>query len=70
MWAVIDKETKQVIGMLEPIATQKEIDKALKNYDLVLMTLENSPASLYGYYVDGKFTPPLPNGGAGMKGTM
>jgi hypothetical protein len=70
MWAVIEKNTKQVIGILEPTATQKDINEALEKHDLVTMTLENSPASLYGYYIDGKFTPPLPNGGAGSKGTM
>ena len=58
MWAIIDRNTKQVISMLEPTATQEEIDKVLEKDDLVLMTLDNSPAYIYGYYIDGKFTHP------------
>ncbi len=63
MWAIINRETKQVVSMLEPIATQEEIDKMLIDFDLVLMTMDNSPAHLFGYYEEGKFTPPKLNGG-------
>jgi hypothetical protein len=63
MWAIINRETKQVVSMLEPMATQNEIDAMLIDFDLVLMTIDNSPAHLFGYYEEGKFTPPKPNGG-------
>ena len=58
MWAIIDRSSKQVLSILEPMATQEEIDKVLEKDDLVLMTLDNSPAYIYGYYIDGKFTNP------------
>ena len=58
MWAIIDKKSKQVIGYLEPIATQEAIDQTLETHDLILMTEKNSPAYVLGYYIDGKFTRP------------
>lgn len=58
MWAILDKITQQVIGCLEPIATQEDINITLKTHDLIKMTLENSPAYIGGYYSNGKFTDP------------
>jgi hypothetical protein len=58
MWALIDKETKIVIGALMPDAPLEEIEKAKTKWDLVAMTLENSPATIDYKYIDGKFYPP------------
>ena len=61
MWAIINKKTNQVVDILEPTAMQDEIEKKSKKYNLVAMTIENSPAYLYGYYVNNKFTKPIEN---------
>ena len=55
MWALIDKETQIVIGALMPDAPLKEIEKAKTKWDLIPMTLENSPATIGNKYLDGKF---------------
>jgi hypothetical protein len=55
MWAVLDKKTQIVIGILLPTATAEEIQQAENDYDLVLMTLENSPARIGDKYEDNKF---------------
>ena len=59
MWAIINKKTNQVVDILEPTATQNMIKEKLEKYDLVAMTLDNSPAYLYGYYVNNKFIKPI-----------
>ena len=58
MWAIINKETKIVIGALMPDAPLEEVEKIKQDYDLVAMTLENSPATIDYKYIDGKFYPP------------
>jgi len=55
MWAILDKDSKTVIGVLPP-DTPKEI--RLKEFNekmLIEMTLENSPAWTGAKYVNGKF---------------
>jgi len=58
MWATVDKQTQQVVGMVQPTATQEEINEAYKLFDLIEMTVDNSPAYLNGYYINGRFTKP------------
>lgn len=55
MWAVIDKETQIVLGALLPDTPLVEVEKASKKYDIVLMTIDNSPASVGDKYEEGKF---------------
>ena len=55
MWALLDKNTDIVIGVLPPDATPEGIKKCKKDFNLVLMTLENSPATIGDKYKDGKF---------------
>lgn len=57
MWAAIHKDTKEVIGAILPTATITELQKAEKIFDLVLMTLENSPAKIGDKYENNKFIP-------------
>ena len=57
MWAVINKTTQIVVGVLPPNANQEQINEAEKNFDLVLMTIENSPATIGFEYKNGKFIP-------------
>jgi hypothetical protein len=50
MWAILDKKTQIVLGVLTPDAPMQEIKKINKNYDLILMTLQNSPAKIGDKY--------------------
>jgi hypothetical protein len=58
MWALLDKKTKIVIGALPPNTLLEEIEKIKETYNLIAMTLENSPATIGDKYIDGKFYPP------------
>lgn len=55
MWAILDKNSKTVIGVLPPDTPEeirlKEFDKKM----LIEMTLENSPAWTGAKYINGKF---------------
>jgi hypothetical protein len=55
MWAILDKKTQIVLGVLTPDAPMQEIKKINKNYDLILMTLQNSPAKIGDKYENGRF---------------
>jgi hypothetical protein len=55
MWAVINKKTQIVIGVLLPDATTDQIEQTEKIHDLVLMTIDNSPATIGDTYRNGKF---------------
>jgi hypothetical protein len=55
MWALLDKKTQIVIGGLMPDASEENIKEAEKHYDLIPMTLENSPATIGYKYSNNKF---------------
>ena len=55
MWAVLDKKTQIVVGVVYPTVDVKTIEEHKKNYDLVFMTPENSPASFGNKYENNKF---------------
>jgi hypothetical protein len=55
MWAVIDKKTQVVVGAIMPDTSIDEVKNAEKEFDIVKMTIENSPASVGDKYLDGKF---------------
>jgi len=55
MWAVINKKTQIVVGVLPPDATAEQIKQSEEIFDLVLMTIENSPATIGDKYENGKF---------------
>jgi hypothetical protein len=57
MWAVIDKETQVVVGAIMPDTNLDEVKNAEKEFDIVKMTIENSPASVGDKYANGKFYP-------------
>ena len=60
MWAVIDIDKETVIGVIPPTYSEEEAYKLVApySYDLVKMTLENSPAYSQGKYKENKFYPP------------
>lgn len=55
MWALLNKETQIVLGVCTPDADSKTLDKLVQEYDLILMTPENSPATIGDKYKNGKF---------------
>jgi hypothetical protein len=55
MWAVIDKQTQIVVGAIMPDAKIEDVKNAENDFDIVEMTLENSPASIGDKYEEGKF---------------
>jgi hypothetical protein len=56
MWAILDKKTQTVLGVCPPNANQKTLNKLVKEYDLIFMTPENSPATIGDKYKNEKFT--------------
>lgn len=60
MWAIINNNN-EVISCLHPDAPEEEVERLKKEFTLIFMTLENSPAYLKGQYKDGKFYPPVTN---------
>lgn len=60
MWAQIGRDGKTVIGSFPPDVPEEIVysESEAAGYTVVKMTLENSPAWVYGTYVDGKFYPP------------
>jgi hypothetical protein len=58
MWAMLDKDNETVIACFPPDVPVNEMLKEADGRDLILMTLENSPAYVKGKYKDGKFYPP------------
>jgi hypothetical protein len=52
MWALVDKDTKLVLGCITSVTYEKALEISNENI-LVEMTLENSPASI-GDFWDGK----------------
>lgn len=55
MWAVIDKKTQIVVGSILPTASLEEVKRIEKTFDVVRMTLDNSPATIGDTYKNGKF---------------
>jgi pentose-5-phosphate-3-epimerase len=55
MWAVINKTTQIVIGVILPDTNIEEVKKIAKQFDVVFMTLENSPANIGDKYINNKF---------------
>ena len=55
MWAVIDKKTQIVLGVIPPDINIEKVNQAKIVYDLVLMTPDNSPATIGDKYENGKF---------------
>lgn len=60
MWALIDKKTNIVIDCIAGVSYEEAIKKAGSDYYLVEMTLDNSPAYVFGHY-DGEFFFPPEN---------
>jgi hypothetical protein len=58
MWAVIDKESKIVVGIFPPNVSQDEMLKEASGKILIQMTPDNSPGYINGTYENGKFYPP------------
>jgi hypothetical protein len=55
MWAMLDKN-KIVIGALIPTTPLEEIIKIQnEGYEVIPMTIENSPATIGSKYENGKF---------------
>jgi hypothetical protein len=55
---MLDRDNKTVLAVFPP---DINIDKMLLDANgrtLIAMTVENSPAFLNGFYIDGKFYPP------------
>jgi hypothetical protein len=57
MWAVLNKKSQIVVGVLLPDATLEAYKEAEKDYDLIAMTLENSPATIGYIYKNNNFYP-------------
>ena len=55
MWAIVSKETQIVIGALMPDAPLNVYENLKKQYDVIAITLDNSPAAQGDIYKDGKF---------------
>ncbi len=55
MWAVLDYDNKTVIGIVPPDKTIQDFEEEINGRTVVKMTLENSPAYLFGTYKNGKF---------------
>ena len=55
MWALLNKLTNIVEGVLIPTAPPKVIEEAKNKWNLIEMTLENSPASIGDKYINNKF---------------
>ena len=55
MWAIIEKEKNIVIGYLTPDTNIEDVKKFTNEYEVVLMTEENSPAWLGAKYINEKF---------------
>jgi hypothetical protein len=55
MWAVLDYDNETVIGLYEPTIPEDVRSKDAQGRTQILMTLENSPAYVGGFYVNGKF---------------
>jgi hypothetical protein len=55
MWAILDKKTQIVLGVLAPDTPLEIIETMEQTNDLVFMTPENSPASIGDEYKEGKF---------------
>jgi len=60
MWALLGKDNTTVIGCYLPTVPKEIVEKESEEAGLqvILMTLENSPAYVNGKYIDGKFYPP------------
>jgi hypothetical protein len=56
MWALVDKNTNQVINCIAGIPYEEASSLAGENI-LIAMTLENSPAYLEGYWDGTRFLP-------------
>ena len=57
MWALLDKDNETVIGCYTPDIPYETVVRESEEAGLqvVLMTLENSPAYIPGKYINGKF---------------
>lgn len=55
MWAVVDGDT--VVGVYPPGSDLVKMRAETEGLLLVEMTVDNSPAWLFGKYVNGKFYP-------------
>ena len=58
MYALLDYDNQTVIEVIPPDVTFDEAIKKASGRKLITMTVENSPAYMYGRYIDGKFYPP------------
>ena len=61
MWAVLDYDGETVITCIPPDAKAEEVNKWLNGRTIILMTVDNTPATVGGKYKDGKFYPPERN---------
>ena len=55
MWAVLDTDSKTVIGVLPPDATEEQYKETIKTHTLIPVTMETGPGHIPGYYENGKF---------------
>jgi hypothetical protein len=55
MWAILDKDSKTVIGVFPPDVSEETRLKEADGKTLIEMTLENSPAWTGAKYINGKF---------------
>ncbi len=55
MWAVLDSDSKTIIGVLPPDATEEKYNEVAKTNALIPVTLETGPGHIPGYYENGKF---------------
>lgn len=56
MWAILNKTTQIVLDCCPPTVSLETLEELKKEYDLIFMTPENSPATIGDKYQNGKFT--------------
>lgn len=57
MWAVLGTDNKTVVGIIPPNVLEEDALQQSSSSIIIRITLENSPAYLWGTYKDGKFYP-------------
>ena len=57
MWALLDRDNETVLCCYPPTLPYDKIIAMADGRELILMTVENSPAYVGGKYLNGKFYP-------------
>jgi hypothetical protein len=55
MWALLDRDNTTVVACFPPTLTYDKMLLMADGRQVILMTVENSPAFVGGKYINGKF---------------